>query len=989
MIDISHQQARRLLRTHLDTQLPNEQWTMLQTHLETCAECRAYSEQMNGLEKSLRRGLRTGLENTPGPESNITGQTLTYLRNRAKARKVMLAASTVALFFAVFLLLGGPAGIRARLAASQGNSQTGNSIPVTQITVPANASAATPIATAAPGQFPDVVAYESRRDGKPNGDSEIYLLNPGNQPVDISNSSAQDTDPAWSPDGEWLAFLSDRNKKTEIFVTSITGSRMIQVTSEPGIHWQGPLSWSPDGKWIALSGNREQQGDQSWIYLAALDGSGVRALAGSRGGESPKFAPLGDEIAYTFADGTHEGITITHLKTGKQVTARWNENPLVSPPATGSSFDWSLDGAGLAFVSADLNPLADAAQPQIDEQTFLSDPGSQVLAVRDLNDSLTAFTNLAHNLQIASSRWPGAYRAVTWTPGGGIAYLEDLEDARAHDKPNALPQGCWTVQIALTTFRGQSNSQLENSSPASFGGLCVVGGLQRASWTPDGRWVVVQGRLPSESQYSVFALRMPGRYERGFFPGRQTTTPFPGGGGSNGAGAAQTPASSGRNNGFTNDPIPPGTILRLVNDPWASVLPMPRPRLSQFAAHISIDPQPANSPKTSSPKTNQAPSNLSQRPGGPQGEILYTIQNNAMSVVVSANPDGAAGRVLLATPAENYCPTWSPDKRWIALAQSQPDAEPPDSPFDPGSPADSAPNTPGDGIYTLESNGTNLSEISQSINIPGISIQEAGQASYGCPVWSPQDAPGGPYVAALVNIRQKWFLALLPAGDSTNQPRYISLGQYSKITSPVWSANGRSIYLLRSASSAASPGMRVISVPEDPHAALTDIELTDIWQSPVVPTLAIAPDGKSLVELEMVGAASQAHLHSISLAGGAVPAPVGEPAYLKPFDPQPDQQIESGSLTWLHGSTFGVILHGGPADIYKSLFYLYDLDTNTVWPLAMFGDRVNSVTWSTDGRWLVFSSESGLWGLDIAGAIQRQAAPVWLSPQPVQYLDWK
>ncbi|RPJ47368.1 MAG: hypothetical protein EHM21_08210, partial [Chloroflexi bacterium] len=493
MIEISHQQAQRLLRANLDSHIPNEQWTMLQAHLESCQECRLYAKQLGGLEKSLRRALYGGWAGVQGPGQDTARLALVQLRRRAQARKALLYAGAAAALLAVIVFIGAP-GIRARLAGSP----SAGSIPVTQVTeAPASAQAATALPTIAAGQFPHIVAYESRRDGIPTGDSEIYLLNPGSQPVNLTDNPAQDTDPAWSPDGEWLAFLSDRNEKPELYVTNITGSRVVQLTHAPNVTWKGPLSWSPDGRWIALSGSRDQQGDQNWVYLAALDGSGARAVAGSRGGESPKFAPSGywparpGALAYNFSGDNNDGISITHLETGEQAVTRWRANPLVPPPAAGSSFDWSLDGAGLAFVASSLNPLAYAGEEDGDARDeaqdggsrFLEEPGSQVVAVSDLNESLSNFSGDGNpmgngHLQVASSRWPGAYRAVTWTPEGGIAFLEDLDDARANTTPDSLPEGCWTVQVTQPLFRQRGSSPI---SPISFGGLCVVGGMQRAS----------------------------------------------------------------------------------------------------------------------------------------------------------------------------------------------------------------------------------------------------------------------------------------------------------------------------------------------------------------------------------------------------------------------------------------------------------------------------------------------------------------------------
>src|SRR5512146_2112328 len=111
MIEISHRQARRMLHTHLDRQLPDEQWTTLQAHLETCPECRAYGEQLGELEKSLKRVLRAGWQLVPGPETGTAGRVLAYLQARARNRRRVLAGAAAVALLAMIFLLGGPAGI--------------------------------------------------------------------------------------------------------------------------------------------------------------------------------------------------------------------------------------------------------------------------------------------------------------------------------------------------------------------------------------------------------------------------------------------------------------------------------------------------------------------------------------------------------------------------------------------------------------------------------------------------------------------------------------------------------------------------------------------------------------------------------------------------------------------------------------------------------------------------------------------------------------
>lgn len=74
------------------------------------------------------------------------------------------------------------------------------------------------------------------------------------KPRQLFHGSAQDTRPAWSPDGKQLAFSSDRSGTVEIWVADADGKAApVQITSGPG----GKTSpvWSPDGKEIAYVSN--------------------------------------------------------------------------------------------------------------------------------------------------------------------------------------------------------------------------------------------------------------------------------------------------------------------------------------------------------------------------------------------------------------------------------------------------------------------------------------------------------------------------------------------------------------------------------------------------------------------------------------------------------------------------------------------------------------------------------------------------------------
>ncbi len=57
--------------------------------------------------------------------------------------------------------------------------------------------------------------------------------------------------PAWSPDGQWLAYVSFENKKSAIWVQYVRSGERRQVSQRAGIN--GAPSYSPDGKKLALT----------------------------------------------------------------------------------------------------------------------------------------------------------------------------------------------------------------------------------------------------------------------------------------------------------------------------------------------------------------------------------------------------------------------------------------------------------------------------------------------------------------------------------------------------------------------------------------------------------------------------------------------------------------------------------------------------------------------------------------------------------------
>jgi len=96
------------------------------------------------------------------------------------------------------------------------------------------------------------IAFVSDRDGN----AEIYSMNSdGSGQTRLTSSSAADTYPGWSPDSDWITFHSDRDGNTEIYKIGRDGMPTTRLTTSPDWDW-GP-SWSPDGSEIVFQSSRD------------------------------------------------------------------------------------------------------------------------------------------------------------------------------------------------------------------------------------------------------------------------------------------------------------------------------------------------------------------------------------------------------------------------------------------------------------------------------------------------------------------------------------------------------------------------------------------------------------------------------------------------------------------------------------------------------------------------------------------------------------
>lgn len=230
------------------------------------------------------------------------------------------------------------------------------------------------------GPFLSRIAFISDRSGA----KELWVMRwDGTEAQQLTSHKSIALGPAWSPDGEWLAFTSFLRGQPQLFTLKPTEGYLRPLSTLAGVN--SSPSFSPDGTRIAFASGGDGNTD---VYVVARDSGTPQRLTTTRAIETqPAWSPNGRQIAYTStvagspqlylmdAEGTNvrrltfedsfadeaawapDGVRLaytTNVDGRFQIATldlRTGARAVVTGPGNNESPCWSPDGTVLAFVS--------------------------------------------------------------------------------------------------------------------------------------------------------------------------------------------------------------------------------------------------------------------------------------------------------------------------------------------------------------------------------------------------------------------------------------------------------------------------------------------------------------------------------------------------------------------------------------------------------------------------------------------------------------
>jgi Tol biopolymer transport system component len=302
---------------------------------------------------------------------------------------------------------------------------------------------------------------------------------------------SQDSNPSWSPDGQWIAFTTNRDSPRDIYLMHPDGSDTRRLQSSPGS--DGSVVWSPDSQWITFSTYADNVGYyQTNIHrMRPTDYLSRNLSIGTTVGEKdPSWSPDGQWIAfvgYHHSQGVPSYSEIFRMRADgserqrltyfENYTGNYISKPSWSPDgqwilfeANGALYLMRCDGSGLRQLTQSVGSVP-AWSPdgywvafEADGNIYLMHPDGSGL--QQMTQNLAADWN------------------PQWSPDSQWILFSSERDGNRE---------LYLLRVDGSILHNVTQNAAQDEKP---------------SWSPDGQWIVFSSNR--EGDWDIYLTRMDG-----------------------------------------------------------------------------------------------------------------------------------------------------------------------------------------------------------------------------------------------------------------------------------------------------------------------------------------------------------------------------------------------------------------------------------------------------------------------------------------------
>ena len=337
--------------------------------------------------------------------------------------------------------------------------------------------------------------------GEKEDNSDIYVKQIGaERPLRLTTNPASDTDPIWSPDGRYIAFLRQSAADGGVFlVPSLGGAERKLADAFPyrPVVIGNTLSYSPDGKLLAAPDKNSQQQPFSIVSISIETGEKTRLTSpptGSVGDFFPAFSPDQKTLAFVRSLSIAAAdIYLLPLHGGEP-------KRLTTDNTSIRGLSWTSDGEEIVFASRRDGSTYNLWKISTTDAT----PERLTTSERDVySPAISVRGNLAYTQSMVDGNiWRMGLRG---SKGPENAPLTLCPSTQEDNGPQYSPDGKKTVFASRRS--GSFEIWLCDSDGSSARQLTNIGGPLTGTprWSPDGRQIAFDSWIEGNADIYVIS----------------------------------------------------------------------------------------------------------------------------------------------------------------------------------------------------------------------------------------------------------------------------------------------------------------------------------------------------------------------------------------------------------------------------------------------------------------------------------------------------